>query len=297
MAQSEHLMGITGATGAVGGQVARHLAPRGIKQRLIVRDPDRTPTLDGAEVAQMAGYGDKTSMTAALRGVHTLFLVSGHLSDDRIKEHTTAVDAALEAGVGRIVYLSFLNAAPDATFTAAREHFQTEQYIRASEVAFTFLRAGLYADLVPGRFSAGDATLRGPAGNGRASYINRADIVDTVVAVLTSEGHDGHTYNMTGPEAITLADVAALLTEFSGRRCTYYDETLEEATQSRAVYHASDETVETWISSYTAIASGEMSLVSEDVAHLTGHRPRTFRDFLRQHPESYQHLIAEGKIE
>ena len=95
MAQSGHLIGVTGATGAVGGQVARRLAQRGITQRLIVRDPERTPKLDGAEVAQMAGYGDKTSMTAALQGVHTLFLVSGHLSDDRVKEHTTAIDAAL----------------------------------------------------------------------------------------------------------------------------------------------------------------------------------------------------------
>jgi uncharacterized protein YbjT (DUF2867 family) len=231
-------------------------------------------------------------MTTALRGVQTLFLVSGHFSDDRVGDHRSAVDAALDAGVERIVYLSFLNAAPDATFTAAREHYRTEEYIRACGARFTFLRSGLYADLLPGRFPTADATLRGPARDGRVSYITRADIVDVVVAVLMGEGHDGETYDMTGPEAISLADVAAILTEFSGRECTYYDETLEEAKASRAVYNAPEDTVAAWISSYTSIASGEVSLVSDDVPRLTGHPPQTFRDFLREHPESYAHLVG-----
>jgi uncharacterized protein YbjT (DUF2867 family) len=228
-----------------------------------------------------------------LRGVHTLFLVSGHLSDDRVKDHTTAVSSAVEAGVKHIVYLSFLNAAPDATFVAAREHFHTEEYIHACDVAFTFLRAGLYADLIPLRFNANDATLRGPAGNGRVSYVVRDDIVDLAAIVLTTTGHDGKTYNMTGSQAFTLAEVAAMLTDIIGRKCVYYDETLEEAKQSRAVYNASDEIVETWISNYTAIANDELSLISDDIARIIGRPAQTLRDFFNRHPESYQHLIVD----
>ena len=86
-------------------------------------------------------------------------------------------------------------------------------------MAFTFLRCGLYADLVPTRFVAEDATLRGPAGDGRVSYVTRDDIADAVVTVLTGDNHDGKTYNITGPKALTLHEVAALLTEISGRKC------------------------------------------------------------------------------
>jgi uncharacterized protein YbjT (DUF2867 family) len=127
--------------------------------------------------------------------------------------------------------------------------------------------------------------------------VTRDDIADVVVAVLTGEGHDGKTVNVTGREALSLGDVAALLTEITGRQCTFYDETIDEAKASRAVYNASDEMVETWISSYTSIANGEMALVSDAVEKLTGHPPQTVRDYILQHPECYQHLIVEGEMD
>src|SRR5215213_7382805 len=102
------LIAVTGATGEVGGRVARRLADRGIAQRLVVRDASRAPQLDGAEVATMTGYGDRESVRAALEGVGTLFLVPGEEATDRVEQHKTAVDAALDGGVERIVYLSFL---------------------------------------------------------------------------------------------------------------------------------------------------------------------------------------------
>src|SRR5690348_5667797 len=108
---------VTGATGAIGGRVASRLAQRGIAQRLIVCDPARAPDLAGAELAHAAAYDDAESMRGALRGVQTLFLVSGRESPDRLRHHMAAVDAAVAAGVDRIVYLSFLHAAADATFT------------------------------------------------------------------------------------------------------------------------------------------------------------------------------------
>lgn len=289
----EELYGITGATGYVGGKVAAQLAQRGFRQRLIVRDLSRAPQLPGAEVAYASDLGDADGMTQALRGVHILFLVSGDLDPGRTRQHTTAAESALAAGVERIVYLSFLNAAPDATFTLAREHFHTEAHIRASGVPFTFLRSSLYAEAAP-HFAGADGVIRGPAGDGRVSYVTRDDVVDSAVTVLTTPGHDGQTYSNTGPEALTLAETAALLTEVTGRRCSYYEETMEEAKQSRAVYGAPDSTVEAWISTYTAIANDELSLVTDDIARVTGHAPHTLRDFLLQYPESYQHIV-QGK--
>lgn len=285
------MIGITGATGAVGSGVAKRLAERDLSQRLIVRDLERAPAIDGAGVAQTDGYRDADGMTAACDQVDTLFLVSAHFSEDRVGDHVSAVDAALAAGVERIVYLSFLNAAPDATFTAAREHFRTEEYIRGCGAAYTFLRSSLYANLVPRYFGAEDATLRGPARDGRVSYVTRQDICDVAAAVLSSSGHDGQTYNMTGPEALSLSEVAALLSEISGIDCHYYDETMEEARASRAPYNVPDATVAAWISTYTAIANGELALVTDDIERLTGHPPQSLREYLRQHPESYQHIV------
>ena len=139
---------MTGATGAIGGRVATLLAGRGVPQRLVVRDPGRAPQLDGAETA-VASYDEPAAMRTAFAGVDTLLLVSAAEHPDRVRQHIAAVDAAAAAGVRRVVYTSFLGAAPDATFTLARHHWVTEQRLRASGVAFTFLRDSLYLDFLP----------------------------------------------------------------------------------------------------------------------------------------------------
>src|SRR4051812_22383160 len=119
------LIAVTGATGAVGSRVARALSERGVRQRLVVRDPARAAELDGADVRRAAGFGAGDEMRAALEGVRTLLLIPAAEAPDRVRQHTTAVDAGVAAGVRRIVYLSFLRAAPDATFTLARDHWAT----------------------------------------------------------------------------------------------------------------------------------------------------------------------------
>jgi len=145
------LIGVTGATGAVGGHVAARLAEAGALQRLVVRDPARAPLLVGAEArAVPGGYADGQAMTEALRGVHTLFMVPAAEAADRIAQHRSAVAAAAVAGVERIVYLSFFHASPDATFVLVRHHFATEEAIRATDLRFTFLRMNMYLDFLPG---------------------------------------------------------------------------------------------------------------------------------------------------
>jgi uncharacterized protein YbjT (DUF2867 family) len=274
------MIAVTGATGFVGGAVARGLAERGIAQRLVVREPGRAPRLDGAEVRGARSYGDADAMRAALDGVETLFLVPAEESVDRVTEHRTAVDAAVSAGVRRIVYLSFLGAAADATFTLARDHWATEEHIRAAGVAFTFPRMSLYLDFIP-RMVGADGAIAGPAGEGRAGVVSRADVADVVVALLTSRGHDGATYDVTGPEALTVGEMAATLAECSGKPIKYKDETLEEAHTSRSSYGAPAWQVEAWISTYTAIAAGEFDRVTDTVERLTGHPPLTLAAFVR----------------
>ena len=252
---------VTGSTGGLGGRVARLLAAAGLSQRLIVRDPSRAPELPGAEVAT-ASYGDGASVEAALHGIETVLMVSAAEAQDRVSEHVAFIDAAARAGVGQLVYTSFLGAAPDATFTLARDHWATEEHLRAVQACHglrhTILRDNLYADALPFMVGA-DGVIRGPAGQGRLAAVARDDVADVATAVLLAPAeHVGRTYQLTGPQALTLAEVAATITEVTGRTVTFHDETVDEAYASRAGYGAPAWQVDAWVSTYTAIAAGEL---------------------------------------
>ena len=280
---------VTGSTGRVGSRVARQLAAAEVLQRCIVRNSKRAPKLPRAEVAE-ATYDDAAAMRRALDGVHTLFLVSATEADDRVRQHAEAVDAAAASGVERIVYLSFLGAAPDATFTFARDHWQTEEHIRASGLRFTFLRDSLYQDFMP-VYVGEDLTIRGPAANGRVSAVAVDDIADVAVAVLlVGDEHDGLTFDVTGPVALSLDEVARELSRASGRRVRYQPETVQEAHESRAHFGAPPYLVNGWVTTYVAIATGELSIISDTVQRLTGHKATTLAETLHRHPELVQHL-------
>ena len=264
---------VTGSTGQLGGRVARLLAATGTPQRLIVRDATRAPDLPGATVRQ-ASYADQAAARAALDGIDTVFMVSGAESPDRVDQHTAFVDAAVAAGVRHLVYVSFAGASPRATFTLARDHWATERHIAASGVAWTFLRDSLYADFLPAMVGE-DGVLRGPAGGGRVAAVAQDDIAEVAALILrTPSAHAGATYDLTGPQALTLSEVAATIASATGRQVSYHPETIDEAYTSRASYGAPDWQVEAWVSTYTAIAARELAAVSSSIPDLLG-RPAT----------------------
>jgi uncharacterized protein YbjT (DUF2867 family) len=226
-------------------------------------------------------YADADAVRRALGGATTLFMVSAAEAADRLDQHRTFVDAAAAAGVEHVVYTSFFGAAADCVFTLGRDHFATEQHIRASGMAFTFLRDNFYLDLLP-LFAGEDGVLRGPAGDGRVSAVARADIARVAVAVLLDPAaHAGATYDLTGREALTLRDIARIVSEETGRPMSFHDETVEEAYTSRLRWPAEQWQYDAWVSTYTSIASGEVAGVSDDVARVTGRPPLTLVELLR----------------
>ena len=289
------LIAVTGATGGLGGRVAGRLAERGLGQRLVVRDPGRAPELAGAQVAT-AGYDDPEGLRRAFQGVRTLVMVSASEDPDRLRLHANVVGAAADAGVERVVYTSFFGAAPDCTFTFGRDHWHTEELIRGSGLRFTFLRDNLYLDFLPLMVGA-DGVIRGPAGDGRVAAVTRDDIADVAVAVLAEGGdrHDGRSYDLTGPEALAMAEVAERLSRSVGRTIAYHPETLEEAYASRASYGAPGWEVDGWVTTYVAIANGELEAVSGDVAAVAGHPPMSLDDFLRRNPDSLRRLSSDAQ--
>lgn len=278
---------VTGSTGILGGRVVRELAERGVEQRLIVRDPARAPALSGADVA-VAAYEDSEAMARALDGTNTLFLVSGHEDPDRISLHRKAIEGARLAGVERIVYTSFMGAAPNATFPFARDHSDTEQAVREAGISLTSMRNALYADVAP-LFVAADGVIRAPAGHGRVAWVARADVARLAVVLLTESGHEGQIYDVSGPHAIDLHETARILTRATRRVITYHAETLEEARESRSGHP--DWLVDGWIGSYLMLGTGEGSVTSHTIEHITGQRPMTLPEFLDAEPSSFAHLV------
>jgi uncharacterized protein YbjT (DUF2867 family) len=274
------LIAVTGATGHIGRIVTDQLRSSGAPVRLVVRDPNRAPT--GFTDVKQATYGDREAAVRALEGADVLFMVSASESAQRLAQHRTFIDAAVAAGVRHVVYTSFLGAAPDATFTLARDHWATEEHLRASGIRWTFLRDSFYLDFLP-TLAGEDGVIRGPARDGRVGAVARSDVARSAAAVLTDPGaHAGRIYDLTGPEALSLADIARTITEITGRATTYREETIEEAYASRQHYGVPDWQLDAWVSTYTAIADGGLALVSDAVEHLTGTAPLTFADLLAQ---------------
>jgi NAD(P)H dehydrogenase (quinone) len=284
------MIGVAGATGGLGSRVAAGLAERGVEQRLIVRDPARAPSLPGAEVVEAAGYDDSEAMRRAFDGVDVLFLPSAGEHPDRVGSlHRPAIEAAVAAGVERVVYTSFLGAAPDCVFTFGRDHFVTEEILRESGLGWTFLRDSIYLDFVP-FFAGADGVIRGPAGDGRVAAVARDDIADVALAALLEPGHEGQAYELSGGEAFTMTEAAAIITRETGREVRFVNETLEEARESRRPSGAPDWEIEGWVTTYAAIAAGELDVVTDHVERIAGHPPMTLTELLQRHPESWEHL-------
>jgi NAD(P)H dehydrogenase (quinone) len=276
---SEPPIAVTGVTGTVGRLVAEHLAEAGVALLLLARTPANAPHLPLSTVASFS-YDDRATSTAALQGTQLLLMVSAAEDEHRLDQHRSFVDAAVAAGVEHIVYTSFFAAAPDATFTLGRDHYATEEYIKASGMSWTFLRDNFYIDFMDNLVGE-DGVIRGPAGDGRVALVTRADVAAVAATVLQHPGeHRNATYNLTGPESLTMTEVAEILSAARGSEVTFHNETLDEAYESRKKWGAPGWQNDAWVSTYTAIASGEVAEVSGDVERVTGRRPSTLAEFL-----------------
>jgi uncharacterized protein YbjT (DUF2867 family) len=132
--------------------------------------------------------------------------------------------------------------------------------------------------------------IEGPAGDGRGAFVTRDDVAAVCAALLAEGGHDGERHDISGPEAITLAEAAATMAAASGKRIVFTDQTDEEAYASRAVYGAPDWQVEAWVTTYTAIKNGDVAEVTDTVPRFTGHPATSLDRFLATHPNALDHV-------
>lgn len=216
------LIAISAASGQLGRLVVEQLKARLPADRLValVRTPAKAADL-GIAVRE-ADYTRPDTLSAALAGVETLLLISSPEIGQRVAQHRNAIDAAKRAGVKRIVYTSLLRA-DRSPLSLAPEHKETEGLIKASGLAYTFLRNGWYSENYTGSIAgalAGGAFI-GSAGDGRIASAARADYAAAAAAVLTTPGHDGKTYELAGDNAYTLSELAAEISRQSGKAIPY----------------------------------------------------------------------------
>ena len=200
-------LAITGSSGNIGGMVARHLNTRGLPLILPLRNPAKATDLPNCEARRFA-YGDLELAKQVLNGVDVLFMVSAAESPMREQEHLTLVQAASEAGVKHIVYLSFAQAALDSTFTLARTHAVTENVIRQTNMRYTFLRDNFYSEMMA-TIANTDGIIAGPANDGRVACVSQRDVAQAAANVIAdiacgNHCHDNQTYTLTGSQSLSL---------------------------------------------------------------------------------------------
>jgi uncharacterized protein YbjT (DUF2867 family) len=285
---------VTGATGNAGSEVVRAVTARGARVRAFVRDPGTARARLGADVELAAGdLADRRSVRAAFEGADALLL---SCADDprRVGWETAAIDAAVAAGVRRVVKLSAATAEPGSPVAFWDWHGQVEQHLRASGAGWVILRASWYmSNLLAGAPRvAAEGRLYAPAGEARIAMIDPRDVGAAAAAVLSSPGHEGQTYLLTGPRAITYAEVAAELSAATESRVEFIDVPDDAARQAMIGDGLPGFAAEQIVKMFGRLRQGAAAQVSPAVETLTGSAPRDFASFARDHARLFAPVAA-----
>ena len=273
---------VTGASGRLGRLVAAGLLRRVSADQLILISRSPLRSVSGVTVR----YGDfdrPETLRDAFHGADRALVISTLGSRDAVAAHRAAFENAARGGVGNIVYTSVLNPVPDNPFPPAATHLHSEADLAATGVAWTVLRNALYADL---RVDIAPAYVRSGQwvtniGAGAHAFVARADCSAAAVAVLTGEGHEGHRYDITGPELVDATGYLALLNRLADQpvdRIDVDDEGYERYRTGFVNEPAHAGTFELFTGTGKAIRTGWLNVLSDDVRRLTGHTPTALQD-------------------
>jgi NAD(P)H dehydrogenase (quinone) len=279
---------ITGAAGHLGRLTAQLVLDRAPADELVLvtRRPDELADLVAAGATVRHGdFDEPDELPEAFRGVDRLLLISTDVLGNRVAQHTAAIDAAAAAGVGHVLYTSGLNAGSALPLVVSHDHGATEQAIRDRGLRWTALRNGLYAEFqvaaAARAFASGHLVHNN--GDGATAYVSREDCAAAAAAALTGDGHEDRVYDITGPELVTQARLAALVSEITGRRVDAVAIDDDEATRNLTAVGLPADVAMAYASFGTAIREGVLEVVSSHVEELTGRRPRSLRDVLEAH--------------
>ena len=280
---------VTGATGTNGREVLKALAARGVAARAMIRSSDKPAKLpDGVE--PVAGdFDDDASLSQALAGVERAFLLTP--STERAEEQQKRfVGAAARAGVRRIVKLSQFAASAESPVRFLRYHAAVEAAIQQSGMAWTFLRPNLFMQglLQLAGMIRDKGMFAAPIGDERVSVVDVRDNAAVAAAALTEDGHAGETYTLTGPEALTHAEMAAKLSAATGREIAFADASEDEMRHAMAAVRMPGWQIEGLIEDYAHYHRGEAAVIATGVRDATGRDARAFDGFARDYADAFK---------
>lgn len=280
---------VTGATGSNGSALIPLLAAQGVSVRAMARKAPKAPNTFAPNVEFVAAdFDDEASLTKALEGIESAFLTTN--SSDRVaSQQLCFVKAAADAGVRHVVYLSQLHARPSSPVRFLRYHAEVETALAYSGMAYTNLRPNLFMQgmlaFAPSIESQG--RFYAPAGDARVSLVDVRDIAAVAAATLTNPGHEGKSYDITGPEALTHQQLAAQISAAIGKQVEYVDVPDSTMRGKLSSYGLPAWQADGLIEDYEHYRRGEAAGVTKDVEKVTGYPPRSFRTFLNDHKQAF----------
>ena len=282
---------VTGVTGLLGRIVLDKLLSKvpASSVKVLVREEAKAAPFKqlGVEVA-IGSYDDKTSLVNAFKDVDKLYFVSGSDVAKRSQQHENVVNAAIEAKVGHVVYTSFQRKNETATspiYFVASSHLLTENLLKSSGLKYTILKHGIYTEMIP--IFIGDRVLETgvifqPAGEGKTAFILRSDLAEAGVEALTGQGHENRSYELTGPAAVSYAEIAAKISAVTGKNVSYVSPTPEVFAAELTKAGVPAEYIGLFAGFSVATKEGEFTDVSTDLEKLIGRKGGSVETFLEQ---------------
>ena len=281
---------VTGATGTIGSEVVKALAGKpGVTVRIGVRSAAKAEKLAAENVVPVDfDYEKPETIAAAVKGADRVFLLTP-FSADQVEHGRAVIEAAKAAGVKHIVKLSAIGVENEPGIQLGRWHREVEKLVEASGISYTILRPNNFMDNFINFYGPGaDGNIYVPFGTAAVSYIDARDVAAVAATVLTEEGHYGKAYDLTGPEAVTTAEVAKAIGEVSGRTVTYVDVPEEAASKGMLDMHMPKWMVDAMMELHGICKAGYASGVSPLVKQITGKAPRTFAEFARDRAAAWK---------
>ncbi len=232
-------------------------------------------------------FENEKMFSAALEGVEKVFLLPP-LLPNQLELMNRFVDAAKRAGVGHIVKLSAIGIDDETQSTAIKWHGACERHIRESGVAFTFLRPNSFMQNFITYFPPRNGAIYLPWGNGTASFVDTRDIANVAAKALTSDGHGGRIYTLTGPATLGIAEVALILSEVTGREFNYVDVPEAAARDGMLQAGVPPWQVELVLELHAVNKQNRWSAVTSDIEKITGTPPIDFAQFARDHADKFR---------
>lgn len=274
---------VTGATGNVSSAVIANLVDRGANVRGLVRDESKGQSLkdSGVEVA-IGNLNDHGSIENALEGIEKVFLLTP-VGEDAPQQARNVIDAAVKQGSPYIVRMSAVGAAFDAPSRNSRAHAETEADLKKSGLPYTILKPHFFMQnfMMSAESIASEGKIYMPYKDGKIGMVDIRDIVNVSAVILTGEGHEGKTYTPTGPESISIAEVAAAFSSALDKEVNYIDVPMEAADESLSGMGLSGWVKAAYLEYFQAYSEGWGDFTTSDVEDITGNPPRSIETFAK----------------